>query len=185
MGSLLEEVACLSKIVEQLFALSRLDAGESQTECKQFDLAELARTTAEHMGLLAEDKHIIISCDASRPILIEGDPARLKQVVVNLLDNAVKYTPENGAIQLSVNAFNGHAILEVADNGIGIPPDALPHVFDRFFRVDSARSAEGGSAGLGLSIVKSICSAHGAEVDVQSILRKGSCFRVMLPLSKE
>jgi heavy metal sensor kinase len=184
-GSLLEEVACLSKIVEQLFALSRLDAGESQTECKQFDLAELARTTAEHMGLLAEDKHIIISCDASRPILIEGDPARLKQVVVNLLDNAVKYTPENGAIQLSVNAFNGHAILEVADNGIGIPPDALPHVFDRFFRVDSARSAEGGSAGLGLSIVKSICSAHGAEVDVQSILRKGSCFRVMLPLSKE
>ena len=183
-ASMLEEVARLGRIVEQLVALSRLDAGESQTEWKQFDLAELARTTAEHMGLLAEDKHIAISCDASRPVLIEGDRARLKQVVVNLLDNAVKYTPENGAIQLSVNAVNGHAVLEVADSGIGIPPDALPHVFDRFFRVDPARSADSGSAGLGLSIVKSICTAHGAEVDVQSTVRQGSCFRVTLPLSQ-
>ncbi|MGA2871375.1 MAG: ATP-binding protein, partial [Verrucomicrobiota bacterium] len=183
-ASMLEEVARLGKIVEQLFALSRLDAGESQTEWKQFDLAELARTTAEHMGLLAEDKHIAITCDASRPVLIEGDRARLKQVVVNLLDNAVKYTPENGAIQLSVNAINGHAILEVADNGMGIPPDALPHVFERFFRVDQARSADAGSAGLGLAIVKSICTAHGAEVEVQSTLRNGSCFRVKFPLAK-
>ena len=182
--SMLEEVGRLSKIVEQLFALSRLDAGESQAEWKRFDLAELARTTAEHMGLLAEDKHIVISCAADREVLIEGDRARLKQVVVNLLDNAVKYTPENGAIQLSVNAVDGHALLEVADNGIGIAPDALPHVFDRFYRVDQARSADAGSAGLGLSIVKSICTAHGAEVDVQSTVRKGSCFRVILPLSK-
>jgi signal transduction histidine kinase len=136
------------------------------------------------MGLLAEDKHIVISCAADREVLIEGDRARLKQVVVNLLDNAVKYTPENGAIQLSVNAVDGHALLEVADNGIGIAPDALPHVFDRFYRVDQARSADAGSAGLGLSIVKSICTAHGAEVDVQSTVRKGSCFRVILPLSK-
>ncbi len=183
-ASMLEEVARLTKIVEQLFALSRLDAGEAQTEWQPFDLAELARTTAEHMGLLAEDKHIVISSDASRPVLIEGDRARLKQVVVNLLGNAIKYTPENGAIQLSVNAVNGHAVLEVADNGIGIPSEALPHVFDRFFRVDSARSADSGSAGLGLSIVKSICTAHGAEVEVESTVRQGSCFRVKLPLFK-
>ena len=183
-ASMLEEVTRLGKIVEQLFALSRLDAGESQTEWKQFDLAELARTTAEHMGLLAEDKHIAITCDASRPVLIEGDRARLKQVVVNLLDNAVKYTPENGAIQLSVNAINGHAILEVADNGMGIPPEALPHVFERFFRVDQARSADAGSAGLGLAIVKSICTAHGAEVEVHSTVRNGSCFRVKFSLAK-
>ena len=183
-ASMLEEVERLSKIVGQLFALSRLDAGESQTEWQPFDLAALARTTAEHMELLAEDKHIAISSDASRPVLIEGDRARLKQVVVNLLDNAIKYTPENGAIQLSVNAVDGHAVLEVADNGIGIPSEALPHVFDRFFRVDPARSADSGSAGLGLSIVKSICTAHGAEVDVTSTVRQGSCFRVKLPLSK-
>jgi heavy metal sensor kinase len=183
-ASMLEEVARLGRIVEQLFALSRLDAGESQTEWKQFDLAELARTTAEHMGLLAEDKHIAIACDASRTVLIEGDRARLKQVVVNLLDNAIKYTPENGAVQLSVNAVNGGAVLEVADNGIGIPAEALPHVFERFFRVDPTRSGDSGGAGLGLSIVKSICTAHGAEVEVQSTVRNGSSFRVILPLAK-
>jgi heavy metal sensor kinase len=183
-ASMLEEVARLGRIVEQLFALSRLDAGESQTEWKQFDLAELARTTAEHMGLLAEDKNISISCDASRPVLIEGDRARLKQVIVNLLDNAVKYTPEHGGIQLSVNAIKDSAVLEISDNGIGIPSEALPHVFERFFRVDPSRSGDSGGAGLGLSIVKSICTAHGAEVEAQSTVRNGSCFRVTFPLLK-
>ena len=182
--SMLEEVARLSKIVEQLFALSRLDAGEAQADWQCFDLADLARTTAEQMALLAEDKHIAINCDANEPVQIEGDRARLKQVVVNLLDNAIKYTPENGSIQLSVNTLDGHAVLEVSDNGIGIPPEALPHVFERFFRVDQSRSSDSGSAGLGLSIVKSICTAHGAEVDVESAVRKGSSFRVKLPLSK-
>ena len=100
LGSLLEEVERLSKIVEQLFALSRLDAGEAQTEWTRFDLAELAKTTAEQMSLLAEDKGIAISCNADRKVPVEGDRARLKQVVVNLLDNAIKYTPEQGAIQL-------------------------------------------------------------------------------------
>jgi len=182
--SMLEEVGRLGKIVEKLFALSRLDAGEAQTDWQSLDLAEMARTTAEQMSLLAEDKHIAINCDAHQPVLVEGDPARLKQVLVNLLDNAVKYTPENGSIQLSVNRRNQQAILEVADNGIGIPADALPHVFKRFYRVDPSRTNDEGSAGLGLSIVKSICSAHGAEVEVQSALRKGSCFRVKFNLPK-
>jgi signal transduction histidine kinase len=182
LGSLLEEVGRLSKIVEQLFALSRLDAGEAQTEWTRFDLAELAKTTAEQMSLLAEDKDIAISCTTDRKVTVEGDRARLKQVVVNLLDNAIKYTPKQGAIQLNVTTINGHAVLEVADNGMGIPPNALPHVFERFYRVDQTRSGDSGSAGLGLSIVKSICTAHGAEVEVQSTVGKGSRFRVKLPL---
>ncbi len=185
LDSLHEEAVHLSKIVDQLFTLSRLDAGEAQIEWKQLDLAELVRTTTEQMSLLAEDKKISIACNIGQPVPVEGDQVRLKQVVVNLLDNAIKYTPEHGAIQVSVNAVNGHALLEVADNGTGIPPEALPHVFKRFFRVDQARSDDQGSAGLGLSIVKSICTAHGAEVDVQSALRDGSCFRVKLPLSKK
>ena len=183
-GSMLEEVVHLGKIVEQLFTLSRLDAGEAQTEWTRFDLAELAKTTAEQMSLLAEDKGISISCNASQPVPVKGNRVRLKQVVVNLLDNAIKYTPEKGAIQLRVLAVNGHAVLEVEDNGIGIPPDALPHIFERFYRVDQARSADFESAGLGLSIVKSICTAHGAEVEAQSAVGGGSCFRVKLPLSK-
>ena len=105
-------------------------------------------------------------------------------MVVNLLDNAIKYTPAKGVIQLRVLAVNGHAVLEVADNGIGISADALPHIFERFYRVDEARSADSESAGLGLSIVKSICIAHGAEVEAQSAVGTGSCFRIRLPLSK-
>jgi signal transduction histidine kinase len=147
-------------------------------------LSELAKTTAEQMSLLAEDKGISISCDVSQPMPVKGNHVRLKQVVVNLLDNAIKYTPEQGAIQLRVLAANGHAVLEVEDNGIGIPPDALPHIFERFYRVDPARSADSESAGLGLSIVKSICTAHGAEVEAQSVVGSGSCFRVKLPLAK-
>jgi len=183
-GSMLEEVVHLGKIVEQLFTLSRLDAGEAQTEWTRFDLTELAQTTAEQMNLLAEDKGISISCDVGQPVSVKGNCVRLKQVVVNLLDNAIKYTPEKGAIQLRVLAINGHAVLEVEDNGIGIPSDALPHIFERFYRVDQARSADSESAGLGLSIVKSICIAHGAEVEAQSAIGNGSCFRVKLPLSK-
>ena len=183
-ASLLEEAVRLSKIVEQLFTLSRLDAGEAQTEWSRFDLSELARSTAEQMSLLAEDKNISIACDAAQPVPVEGDRARLKQVVVNLLDNAIKYTPEKGAVKLRVGIVNGHAILEVADNGIGIPSGSLPHVFKRFYRVDQTRSADPESAGLGLSIVKSICTAHGAEVEAESVDGKGSRFRIKLPLPK-
>jgi heavy metal sensor kinase len=183
-GSMLEEVVHLGKIVEQLFTLSRLDAGEAQTEWTHFDLTELAQTTTGQMNLLAVDKGISISCDAHQPVPVKGNRVRLKQVVVNLLDNAIKYTPEKGAIQLRVLAINGHAVLEVEDNGIGIPSEALPHIFERFYRVDQARSADSESAGLGLSIVKSICIAHGAEVEAQSGVGNGSCFRVKLPLSK-
>jgi len=183
-ASLLEEVERLSKIVEQLFTISRLDAGEAQTDWVRLGLCELARTTAEQMSLLAEDKDIAIACDANQPVLVEGDRSRLKQIVVNLLDNAIKYTPAKGAIELRVASANGHAILEVADNGPGIPPDALPHVFERFYRVDQARSTNPESAGLGLSIVKSICLAHGAEVEAESTVGKGSRFRVKLPLPK-
>ena len=182
-GSLLEEVAHLGKIVEQLFTLSRLDAGEAQTEWTRFNLAELAQTTSEQMNLLAEDKDIAISCEASQPVAVNGNRVRLKQVVVNLLDNAIKYTPQKGAIQLRVFASNGHAVLEVVDNGIGIPAAALAQIFNRFYRVDPARSADAESAGLGLAIVKSICTAHGAEVEVQSAVGQGSCFRVKLPLA--
>jgi heavy metal sensor kinase len=184
LGSLLEEVERLTRIVEQLFALSRLDAGEAQTEWIQFDLAELVVTTAEQMSLLAEDKGIAVTCDAPLRVMVDGDRARLKQVVVNLLDNAIKYTSAKGEIHLRVVATNGHAVLEVSDNGIGIPPDALPHVFDRFFRVDKARTRDPGGAGLGLAIVKSISTAHRAQVEVESGNGRGCCFRVKFPIAR-
>ncbi len=183
LGSALEEVERLANIVEGLFAISRLDAGEAQAEWVRFDLAQLAASTADQMYLLAEDKHIKVTCNTANQVWVEGDRARLKQVVVNLLDNAIKYTPAGGTIQLAVNSNNGHAVLEVADNGAGIPAEALPKIFERFFRVDKARSREQGGAGLGLSIVKSICTAHHGQVEAASTPGQGSRFRVHLPLA--
>src|SRR6185312_10277610 len=151
-------------------ALSRLDTGEGKSEWVRFDLAEVVINTADQMGLLAEDKNITVVCDAQPPVMIEGDRARLKQVVVNLLDNAIKYTPNGGRITLKITQEDGYALLDVGDEGVGIPADALPHVFKRFFRVDGSRSRDRGGAGLGLSIVKSICDAHGARVEVSSVL---------------
>jgi signal transduction histidine kinase len=114
---------------------------------------------------------------------VEGDRARLKQVVVNLVDNAIKYTPRGGHVCLTVGESPTHAVMEVADDGIGIPSSAVPHVFERFFRVDKARSREMGGAGLGLAIIKSICVAHGGQVEVSSIEGKGSRFKVELLLA--
>jgi heavy metal sensor kinase len=183
LGSMLEEVERLAAVVEGLLAVSRLDAGEAQAERVQFDLSELVTTTADQMSLLAEDKNISVECIATGGVTVEGDRARLKQVIVNLLDNAIKYTPNGGAIRLQVTREDGHAVLDVVDNGIGIPPEALPHVFERFFRVDDSRSRDQGGAGLGLSIVKAICTAHGAGVEVSIMPEGGSRFRVRQPLA--
>jgi heavy metal sensor kinase len=185
LGSSLEEVDRLAEIVEGLLALSRLDTGEAREPWVRFDLATLVATTADQMSLLAEDKHITVVCDSSERVMIEGDQARLKQVVVNLLDNAIKYTPNGGHIKLKIAQEEGNAVLDVADDGIGIPADALPHVFKRFFRVDGSRSRDQGGAGLGLSIVKSICDAHGARVEVSSTSGQGSRFRIRQPLAAE
>jgi len=182
-GSALEEVERLVNIVEGLFAISRLDAGEAQKEWVPFDLGRLTMATADQMALLAEDKEIKVNCTAADNVWVEGDRARMKQVVVNLLDNAIKYTPPKGAVSLTVTARNGRAMLDVADNGMGIPAEALPHVFERFFRVDKARSREMGGAGLGLSIVRSICVAHHGKVEALSTPGQGSVFHVELPLA--
>jgi signal transduction histidine kinase len=185
MGNLLEEVQRLARIVENLFALSRLDAGLAATVATHFDFAKLAATTTEQMCLLAEDKGVKITCQTATPVFLDGDRGRFKQIIVNLLDNAIKYTPSGGAVTLTVRAENNEAICEVADNGIGIPAPALPLVFDRFFRVDPARSREHGGAGIGLSIVKAICLAHNGRVTVESTEGHGSCFRVHLPLPQK
>jgi two-component system, OmpR family, phosphate regulon sensor histidine kinase PhoR len=117
----------------------------------------------DQMRLLAEEKKLQLKFDSALPLEIEGDRIRLKQVVVNLVDNAIKYTPRGGSISVSTFPVNGTAVLEVADTGMGIPQEALPQVFNRFYRVDKARSRQQGGTGLGLAIVKSICTAYGGQ----------------------
>jgi heavy metal sensor kinase len=181
-GSALEETHRMSRIVESLLAISRLDAGEVKMDKAGLDLGELANSTADEMRLLAEEKSIRLHTHAATNVSVEGDRTRLQQVIVNLIDNAIKYTQEGGKVEISVSIMGSTAVLEVSDNGPGIPAHALPHVFERFYRADKARSRANGGAGLGLSIVKAICAAHDAEVKVASQEGRGSSFRVELPL---
>ncbi len=183
-ASAYEEVERLRKIVEGLFALSRLDAGEAMEKSAPFSLGELAGTTADQMRLLAEDSGITLDFRAEPGVVVEGDRARIKQVLVNLLDNAIKFSPPGRPIELRVSQSGTEAVLDVIDHGIGIPAESVPHLFERFYRVDKARSRELGGAGLGLSIVKSICTAHAGSVNVRSREGEGTAFRVSLPLAR-
>lgn len=167
LGSALEEAERLSKIVEQLLEMSRLEAGESLIDRTRFDFVEMTRTTIDQMRLLAEEKNIQVRFEGSEHIEVEGDRIRLKQIVVNLADNTIKYTTTGGAVSVSTFSLDGKAVLEVADTGIGIPAESQPQIFDRFYRVDKARSRQPSGAGLGLAIVKSICTFTA----VQSVLR--------------
>jgi heavy metal sensor kinase len=183
-GSALEETHRMSHIVESLLAISRLDAGEAKIERTSIDLGQLASSTTEQMRLLADEKSICLTSTAAPDVWVEGDRSHLQQVVVNLVANAIKYTQEGGVVDLRVSCESNTAVLEVSDNGAGIPEYALPHVFERFYRADKARSRESGGAGLGLAIVKAICTAHKAELSVASREGQGSVFRVELPLLK-
>ena len=167
LGSVLEEVERLARIVEQLFALSRLEAGEAREHRVELDLGQLAAGTVEQMRLLGDDRRIAITCRTS-PAPMQGDSSRLKQVLVNLLDNAIKYTPPGGSIEVVVQREGGEVVLIVSDTGIGIPAAALPHVFKRFYRADPAHSRETEGAGLGLAIARSICLAHGGSIEAMS-----------------
>jgi signal transduction histidine kinase len=137
------------------------------------------------MRLLADDRGVQLQASALAPVMVRGDARRLKQVIVNLLDNAIKFTPRGGVVGVTTRQHEGFGVLEVFDTGVGIPPESLARVFDRFYRVDGARSRDEGGAGLGLSIVRSICSAHGAEIEVESTPGNGSRFRVRFPQPAE
>jgi heavy metal sensor kinase len=180
-GSALEETHRMSRIVESLLTISRLDAGEVKLDRLALDLSELITRTAGEMNVLAQEKSIALCTSVETGIYLDGDRTHLQQVIVNLLDNAIKYTQVGGTIRVSLYVEDGKIIVEVSDNGAGIPAQALPHVFERFYRADKARSRASGGAGLGLSIVKAICTAHSAGIYVTSEEGLGSRFRVEFP----
>ncbi|ADW67594.1 sensor histidine kinase [Granulicella tundricola] len=179
--SALDEISRMSKIVESLLAIARLDSGADSINTLPTDVSELCRWTVEQMHLLAEEKNIGLEIE-TRPLMVMADSSRIKQVMVNLIDNAIKYTTDGGKIIVTTAATGKMASIEIRDTGIGIPPEALPHVFDRFYRVDKVRARISGGTGLGLSIVKAICHAHGGNITVTSKDGEGTTMRVMLPL---
>jgi len=176
----LEEMEWMSRIVDNLLTLSRADAGQLQIEIRPVQLKQLVVEAYEECSLLAEEKNLSVSLDKIEEALVYGDEMWLRQVLWNLIDNAVKYTPEGGKIWLSLEVEGGYAKLTVRDTGIGIPEEDLPRIFDRFYRVDKARSREMGGSGLGLNIMKWIVNAHKGRIEVTSRLGEGSCFTIWL-----
>ncbi len=175
----LGEAERLSQIVESLTVLGQMESVTGKRAHLAVDLYNLAAETIDQMRLMAVDKGIAIDGPSGAHATTAGDRDRLKQVLVNLLDNAIKYTPSGGWIAVTVETMDEQAILSVSDSGIGIAPDDRSRIFDRFFRVTTDRGEIG--AGLGLAIVKSICAAHGGTVTVESAPGGGSIFRVALP----
>ncbi|MGB8535134.1 MAG: ATP-binding protein [Acidobacteriaceae bacterium] len=180
-GSALEEIDRMSDIVESLLVISKLDF-QSRLPRSVVNLNALVRSTVDQMQLLAVDKQLTVQANVEGETWVPGDPIRLQQIIVNLLDNAIKYTHVGGSIWLSVLTRRSRGVIEIRDNGIGIPAQCLPFVFDRFYRADKARSRESGGTGLGLSIVKAICAAFDGTVSIQSQEGDGTAVQVEFPL---
>lgn len=180
LSNILEECQRLTWITDQLLTLSREDAGVAPFDQDPVDLSELALEVTETMRPLAEGKEQRLSTEVMEKVVVCGDSRRLRQVVYNLLDNAIKYTPEGGRINLSVSLNDRCVELQVTDSGIGIEAEHLPHVLERFYRIDKARTRADGGTGLGLSIVESIVFAHGGKIAIQSQPEEGTTVSVSL-----
>ena len=174
----------LSQLVGDLMTISRLESSQAGEEFTRINFADLARQAARAGQVTAEEKGQDL--DAELPdteVMVWGDRQNLSQLLDNLIDNAIKYTPNDGSITVKVSKDDENAILQVTDTGIGISPQFQQRVFERFYRVDKARSQSLGGTGLGLSIVKNIAEKHGGSIDVKSQLGSGSSFTIKLPLA--
>ena len=174
----------LSSIVIDLLALSRLESKGSNKEAAFFDLRDVVQAMANFFAPLGEEKGIIVNVELnSLPIEITADENAIGQAVSNLLDNALKHTPKGGRITVRLSVQDGEAVVEIEDTGVGIEPQDQDRIFERFYRVDKARSRGLGGTGLGLAIVKHIAFVHNGRVAVESTPGAGSTFRVFLPLT--
>jgi len=174
----------LSQLVGDLMTISRLESSQAGEEFTRINFADLARQAARAGQVTAEEKGQDLDVELpDTEVMVWGDRQNLSQLLDNLIDNAIKYTPNDGSITVKVSKDDENAILQVTDTGIGISPQFQQRVFERFYRVDKARSQSLGGTGLGLSIVKNIAEKHGGSIDVKSQLGSGSSFTIKLPLA--
>ncbi len=185
-GAMHEEAQHLQRLIEDLRTLSLADAGELPLMQRSVKPVTLLEQVAIAHKPRAQDKHISIEVKASQRLPeIRIDPDRMAQVLGNLVSNALRYTPVQGHIRLVAEGADGNVMLKVIDNGLGIPAEDLPYIFDRFYRADRSRQLHEGESGLGLSIAKSIVEAHGGSITVESIPGEGSTFTIAIPVQSE
>ncbi len=181
-----EQTRRLGRIVEDMFILSRADAGHFQLRKSKFYLDELLEETARAADVLASAKDIKIQLTNLPDALVFGDEDLLRQMILNLLDNAIKYTPTRGEVRLSLSRHQENYVVEISDTGAGIPPDDQSRIFERFYRVDKSRSRlenqKGSGAGLGLAIARWIAEAHNGTLELVKSNQRGSTFIATLPI---
>ncbi len=180
----LQEIKHMSELVDALLTLARADEGLAPLHREPVDLRGLVDEARETGELLAEQAGVTMEiATPPEPLVVSVDATRIRELILNLLTNAVKYTPVGGSVRMQLGSANGTVTLSVADTGIGIAPGDLPHIFDRFWRADSARTRTGErpGAGLGLAICKWIAEAHGGRIEVVSRPGRGTTFTVTLP----
>ncbi|MBU1727638.1 MAG: HAMP domain-containing protein [Candidatus Omnitrophica bacterium] len=178
--SSLEEINRISRIVDNLLMLARFDNKEIHLDIKRFDLNALAESVVEDISVLAEQKDIDLRFNGMKELFIDADEGHIRRLLLNLVDNAIKYTPANKMTALSLDKSEKFAIIKITDTGSGIPQEELPYIFDRFYRSQKAGTNTG--FGLGLAIAHSIVSLHRGKIEVSSVFGSGSEFRVFLPL---
>jgi two-component system OmpR family sensor kinase len=179
----LEETVRMSRIVEDLLTLAKAEANQIRLENELVRLDELISDLYEDAQGLAVTKNLRVELVRNEMATVRGDVVRLRQLFRAILSNAVQYTNPQGLIRLSSSQEGRSAVVEIEDTGIGIPPESLERIFDRFYRVDEARSRVLGGSGLGLAIAKWVAEAHGGSITVRSTVGMGSCFTVRLPLA--
>jgi two-component system OmpR family sensor kinase/two-component system sensor histidine kinase BaeS len=182
-ASLYDETRLLTRLVDDLHELALADAGQLRLEREPVDLGLLARTAVDSLAPAAEAAGVTLTLkvDEHAPTVV-GDAGRLAQVLRNLLSNALRHTPAGGRLSVRVASTGGDALLEVSDTGTGIPPEDLPHVFDRFYRSEKSRGRGTGGAGLGLAIARQLVAAHGGQIQVTSPPGQGATFTITLPV---
>ena len=178
------ETRYMTRLLDDLLTLARGDQEGIELTRSHFDLTEVVRGAARAASRLADDAGLEFEENTDGAMPVYGDAERCHEVLLILLDNAVKYTPRGGHVTLRARRASGNAMIEVADDGIGVAQGEVPRIFERFYRVDKARSRELGGAGLGLSIAKEIIDAHGGDIDFKSEIGKGSVVTVRMPLSR-
>jgi signal transduction histidine kinase len=182
----LQQVSRMTGLVESLLTLARADEGRFEVVREPVALEPLVREVAETAAILGEEKEISVTLPLMQPVTVLGDAERLRQLLLNLATNAVKYTPKGGSVEVALESRHDEAIVSVKDDGIGIAAADLPFIFERFWRVDRARTrSEGGGSGLGLAISQWIAQAHEGRIDVVSRLGRGSTFTIILPAAPE
>ncbi|MBU5265601.1 two-component system histidine kinase PnpS [Virgibacillus proomii] len=175
----------LQLLIEDLLILSRLEKENLQLVLTTFSVNEIVQEVMPIIEQRVQNKQLTFNKQIETDLQLTADKEKVKQIIINLIDNAVNYTPENGRIYLKINEVNDYVYIKVEDTGIGIEKDAIPRIFERFYRVDKARSRNTGGTGLGLAIVKHIVEVHDGEINIESEVNKGTAITVYLPINKK